>query len=74
MERYSTLHTEYITKLQLRNAYRLTNWKHFDAEIMNTILKFLTKKIIFNAQIERANSNQKPDTDPYCHIVIVNHK
>ena len=31
--------------------------------------KFLTKKNIFNTQIERAYPDQKPDwyTDPYCH-------
>ena len=50
----NTLQSEHITKLQVRNAFKLTSWKHFDAEIRDKILRFLTKKTIFNAQIERA--------------------
>ena len=65
----ATLHSELITKQQVRNAYRLTTCKHPDAEIRDIILKFLTKKTICNAQIERAYPDHKPDwyTDPYCH-------
>ena len=40
----ATLHSEHITKLQVGNAFKLTSWKHFDAEIRDKILKFLTKK------------------------------
>ena len=56
----ATLHSELITKQQVRNAFKLTSWKHFDAEIRNKILRLLTKKTIFNAQIERAYPGQKP--------------
>ena len=65
----ATLHSEHITKSQVRNAFKLTSWKHFDAEIRDKILRLLTKKTIFNAQVERAYPGQKPQwyTDPYCH-------
>ena len=53
--------------IQFMNKY--ASWKHFDAEIRDKILRLLTKKTIFNAQIERAYPGQKPQwyTDPYCH-------
>ena len=38
--------------IQFMNKY--ASWKHFDAEIRDKILRLLTKKTIFNAQIERA--------------------
>ena len=56
----ATLHSEHISKTQVRNGFKLTSWKHFDAEIRDKILRLLTKKTIFNAQIERAYPGQKP--------------
>ena len=56
----ATLHSELITKAQLRNAFKLTCWKHYDAELKDKLLRLLTKKTIFNAQVERAYPGQKP--------------
>ena len=58
-----------ITEEHLRNAFKLAQWKHFDAETRDYILKFLTRKTIFNTQVDRAYTNVKPDwfTDIYCH-------
>ena len=58
-----------ITEEHLRNAFKLAQWKHFDAETRDYILKFLTRKTIFNTQVDRTYPNVKPDwfTDIYCH-------
>ena len=58
-----------ITRDNLRDAFKLSQWKHFDAETKDYILKFLTRKTIFNTQVEGAYPNVKPDwfTDVYSH-------
>ena len=63
------LNNNNITKDSLRSAFKLTQWKLFDAETKDYILKFLTRKTIFNNQVERAYPNVKPEwfTDIYCH-------
>ena len=63
----TTLHSEHIAKQQVRNAFKQTTCKHLDAEIRDKILKLLTKKTIFNAILERAYTDQKPDWYPHCH-------
>ena len=65
----ATLQSEHITRTQLRNAFKLTTWKHYDAELKDKLLRLLTKKTTFNSQVERAYPGQKPHwyTDPYCH-------
>ena len=35
----ATLHSEHISKIQVRNAFKLTSWKHFDAEIRENTLQ-----------------------------------
>ena len=63
------LNNNNITKESLRSAFKLTQWKLFDADTKDYILKFLTRKTIFNNQVERAYPNVKPEwfTDIYCH-------
>ena len=63
-----TLQSDHITKKQVRNAFKLTFCKHLDAVIRDKILTLLTKKTIFNVQIEKAYSGQNSDwyTDPHC--------
>ena len=47
----------------------MAQWKNFDAEIRDYILKFLCRKTLFNAQLDRIYPNIKPSwyTDIYCH-------
>ena len=53
----------------MRNAFKLAQWKHFDAETKDYILKFMTRKTFFNTQVERAYPTVKPVwfTDIYFH-------
>ena len=62
------LENEHITEEGVRNAYKLAQWKVFDADIKDYILKFLCRKTLFNCQLDRIYPNQKPDwyIDPYC--------
>ena len=54
----TTLHNEHIDKKQVRNDFKLTSCKHLDAEIRDKILKLITRKTLFIAQIERAYSGE----------------
>ena len=40
----ATLQIEHNTKAQVRNAFKLTSWKHFDAELRDKLLRLLTMK------------------------------
>ena len=51
------LENENITTEHLRNAFKLAQWKHFDAGTKDYMLKFLTRKTLFNTQVERAYPN-----------------
>ena len=57
----TSLENEHITEEGVRNAYKLAQWKVFDAEIRDYILKFLCRKTLFNCQMDRVYPNQKPD-------------
>ena len=54
----------------IRSAYRTTSWTFFCTEIYDTRLRLLTRKTLFNKQIEKIDNNNNPkpswSTDRYC--------
>ena len=64
-----SLENENITAEEVRHAFKIAQWKIFDAEIRDYILKFLCRKTFFNSQLDRVYPNNKPDwyTDIYCY-------
>ena len=70
----TSLHNENITETQVRNAFKLAQWKIFDAEIRDYMLNSLCRKTLFNSQLDRVYPNQKPDwyIDNYCQTYVCN--
>ena len=54
----------------IRLAYRTINWTFFGTDICDTRLRLLTRKTLFNKQIEKIHNNNNPkpswSTDRYC--------
>ena len=56
----ASLENAHITTEGVRQAFKMAQWKLFDAEIRDYILKFLCRKTLFNSQLDRVYPNNKP--------------
>ena len=65
----ASLDNVHINKDCVRQAFKMAQCKLFDADIRDYILKFLCRKTLFNAQLDRVYPTVKPAwyTDIYCH-------